>query len=262
MFWVLFLLAAWAGVLVSCARLLRAATRAAEPAPGSASSHHHHDELSLYEAAYLAGGPLRVADLTLLSMQRERRLLLAHTGWATVVDPVGRDPHERSVLGAFGPDGQSPVPALRFTVAEDDAVRDLADRLGEAGLALSEGVRGGIGDGVRAVQGATLLVLAMAAAALAVPPAGTSATIVAVWFLLPLILSLSCLGIARFDGHLHSSWASPAGQRLLVALEEEQGEEESLTAVAVRGVRAVGDPGLRAALGYGNRGLIPGQRDQ
>ncbi|MFD7559207.1 MULTISPECIES: TIGR04222 domain-containing membrane protein [unclassified Streptomyces] len=261
MFWVLFLLAAWAGVLVSCARLLVAATRAAEPASGSASS-HHHTELSLYEAAYLAGGPLRVADLTLLSMQRERRLLLAHTGWATVVDPVGRDPHERSVLGAFGPDGQSPVPALRYTVAEDDAVRDLADRLGEAGLALSEGVRGGIGEGVRAVQGATLLVLAMAAAALAVPFEGTSATIVAVWFLLPLILSLSCLGIARFDGHLHSSWASPAGQRLLVALDEERGEEESLTAVAVRGVRAVGDPGLRAALGYGNRGRIPGQRGQ
>ncbi|MFJ8013169.1 TIGR04222 domain-containing membrane protein [Streptomyces sp. NPDC096339] len=261
MFWVLFLLAAWAGVLVSCARLLRAATRAAEPAPGSASS-HHHAELSLYEAAYLAGGPMRVADLTLLSMQRERRLLLAHTGWATIVDPIGRDPHERSVLGAFGPDGQSPVPALRYTVAEDDAVRDLADRLGEAGLALSEGVRDGIDEGIRAVQGATLLVLAMAAASLAVPPEETSATIVLVWFLLPLILSLSCLGIARFDGHLHSSWASPAGQRLLIALDEEGGEEESLTAVAVRGVRAVGDPGLRAALGYGNRGRIPGQRDQ
>ncbi|MFB6614777.1 TIGR04222 domain-containing membrane protein [Streptomyces sp. NPDC085524] len=262
MFWVLFLLAAWAGVLVSCSRLLRAATRAAEPAPGSAPSHHHHDELSLYEAAYLAGGPMRVADLTLVSMQRQRRLLLAHTGWATVVDPVGRDPHERSVLGAFGPDGQSPVPAVRSAVAGDEAVRDLADRLGEAGLALSEGVRGGIGAGIRGVQGATLLVLAMAAASLAVPPEGITTTMVLVWFSLPLILCLGCLGIAGFDGHLHSPWASPAGQRLLVALDEEQGEEESLAAVAVRGVRAVGDPGLRAALRYGNRGRIPGQRGQ
>ncbi|MFD7259179.1 TIGR04222 domain-containing membrane protein [Streptomyces sp. NPDC059874] len=261
MFWVLFLLAAWVGVLVSCTRLLRAASRAAEPAAGSASF-PHHDELSLYEAAYLAGGPTRVADLTLLSMQRRRRLLLAHTGWATVVDPVGLDPHERSVLGAFGPDGQSPVPALRAAVAGGEAVRDLAARLGEAGLALTEGVRCGVGEGVRAVRGATVLVLGMAAAALAVPVEGTTTTIVLAWFALPLILTLGCLAIARFDGYLHSSWASPAGQRLLVALDRERGAAESLTAVAVRGVRTIGDPELRAALGYGNRGRIPRQRGQ
>lgn len=146
MFWVLFLLVAWAGVLGSCTLLLRAAAHAAEPAAGSAAE-RHHDELNLYEAAYLAGGPRRVADLTLLSMQRQRRLMLAHTGWATVVDPVGRDAHERSVLGAFGPDGQSPVPAVRSTVAGDEAVRALADRLGEAGLALPAGSRRGVGEG-------------------------------------------------------------------------------------------------------------------
>ncbi|MEV7521026.1 TIGR04222 domain-containing membrane protein [Streptomyces sp. NPDC091371] len=262
MFWVLFLLAAWAGVLLSCTRLLRAATRAAEPTTGSAVPHHRHEELSLYEAAYLAGGPARVADLTLLSMQRQRRLLLAHTGWATVVDPVGRDPHERSVLGAFGPDGQSPVAELRSTVAGNTAVRDLADRLGEAGLALTEGVRAGVGEGIRAVRGATLLVLAMAAAALAVPAEGTATGIVLAWFSLPLVLTLGCLAIAGFDGYLHSPWASPAGQRLLVALDREDNGAEPLTAVAVRGVRAVGDPDLRAALGYGNRGRIPRQRDQ
>ncbi|MFD9408835.1 TIGR04222 domain-containing membrane protein [Streptomyces sp. NPDC059989] len=261
MFWVLFLLVAWAGVLWSCTLLLTAATRAAEPAAGSATA-HHHDELNPYEAAYLAGGPRRVADLTLLSMARRRRLLLAHTGWATVLDPVGHDAHERSLLGAFGPDGQSPVPDLRAAVAGDEAVRALADRLGEAGLALPAGSRRGVADGIRAVRGATLLVLAMAAVSLALPAGGgTTSAMVLAWFSLPLLHGAGCLVIARFEAHPYSRWASPAGQRLLVALDRERGEGDSLTAVAVRGIRVVADPGLRAALGYGNRGWIPRQRD-
>ncbi|MFG2876973.1 TIGR04222 domain-containing membrane protein [Streptomyces sp. NPDC048337] len=260
MFWVLFLLVAWAGVLWSCTLLVAAAGHAAEPATGSATA-HHHDELNLYEAAYLAGGPRRVADLTLLSMERQRRLLLAHTGWATVVDPVGRDAHERSALGAFGPDGQSPVPELRSAVAGDEAVRALADRLGEAGLALPAGSRRSVGEGVRAVRGATLLTLAMAAVSLALPAGGgTTSGMIMAWFSLPLLLGAGCLAIARFEAHPYSRWASPAGRRLLVALDRDRGDAQSLTSVAVRGIRVVTDPGLRAALGYGNRGWIPRQR--
>ncbi|MFD9335143.1 TIGR04222 domain-containing membrane protein [Streptomyces sp. NPDC060028] len=256
MFWVLFLLLAWAGVLISCTRLLRAATEVAEPVSADAIT-HHHDELNLYEAAYLAGGPRRVAELTLLSMQRQHRLLLAHTGWATVLDPVGRDPHERSALVAFGPDGQSPVASIRTAVAEDAAVRALAKRLGEAGLALDAGPGRGVHDAVRSVRRATLLILAMAAAALCVPPDGTSAGMVLSWFALPLILALGCLAIARFEGHQNSPWASPDGQRLLVSLDRERGRTGSLTAVAVRGLGAVTDPGLRAALEYDKRGAVP-----
>ncbi|MFZ3473601.1 TIGR04222 domain-containing membrane protein [Streptomyces sp. 4.24] len=261
MFWVLFLLLAWAGVLIACTRLLRAAGETAEPADGPpADGRPRHEELSLYEAAYLAGGPRRVAELTLLSMQRQRRLLLAHTGWATVLDPVGRDPHERSVLGAFGPDGQEPVVSVRAVAERDPAVRDLADRLGEAGLALRAGTRQDIVEGIRSVRRATGLVLAMTVAALCVPAPGTTTTIVLCWFSLPLILSLGCLAIARVEGHAHSSWASPAGRRLLVELEQERGGRGSLAAVALRGPRAVDDPGVRAALAYGRRGPIPRQR--
>ncbi|MEV0411790.1 TIGR04222 domain-containing membrane protein [Streptomyces sp. NPDC050448] len=249
MFWVLLLLMAWAGVLASCTLLLRAAAVAAVPAPDcGAGAGRRHDELNLYEAAYLAGGPRRVAELTLLSMQRQRRLLLAHTGWATVVDPVGQDPHERSVLGAFGPDGQSPVPAVRSAAARDEAVRALADRLREAGLALPAAARSGVAGGVRAVRRATVLVLATAAAALCVPADGTGATVILCWFALPLLLTVGCLAIARFETYPYSAWASPAGQRLLVALDGEAGHGDSLTAVALRGVRALTDPALRAAL--------------
>lgn len=250
MFWVLLLLTAWAAVLASCTLLLRAAAVAAVPAPdgGAGAAGRRHDELNLYEAAYLAGGPRRVAEVTLLSMQRQRRLLLAHTGWATVVDPVGRDPHERSVLGAFGPDGQSPVRVVRSAAALDEAVRALADRLGEAGLALPAAARSAVAGGIRAVRRATALVLALAGAALCVPADGTAATVILCWFALPLLLTLGCLVIARFETYPYSAWASPAGQRLLVALDREGGHGDSLTAVALRGVRVLADPALRAAL--------------
>ncbi|MET9607757.1 TIGR04222 domain-containing membrane protein [Streptomyces sp. NPDC006512] len=245
MFWVLFLLLAWAGVLAACVRLLRASTEAAGP-DGSVVVDHR---LSLYEAAYLAGGPDRVAVVTLLSMERRRRLLLAHTGWATVVDPVGRDPHERDLLGAFGPDGQSPVRALRAAAAGHRAVRDLADRLASAGLTVSDAVRGALADGLRAVRRATGLVLVLAAASLAAAPSGAGATATVLWwFSLPLLLTLTCLAVARFEGHRHSPWASPSGRRLLVELQRADGPADPLTAVAVHGVRAVTDPGLRAAL--------------
>ncbi|WP_030154556.1 TIGR04222 domain-containing membrane protein [Streptomyces sp. NRRL S-244] len=252
MFWVLLLLMAWAGVLASCTLLLRAAAMASVPAPappdGGAGAARSPDELNLYEAAYLAGGPRRVAELTLLSMQRGRRLLLAHTGWATVVDPVGRDPHERSVLGAFGPDGQAPVAAVRSAAARDEAVRALADRLDAAGLALPAAARSGVAGGVRAVRRAAALVAALAAAALCVPADGATAAVILCWFALPLLLTLGCLAIARFETYPYSAWASPAGQRLLVALDRERAEGDSLTAVALRGARVLADPALRAAL--------------
>ncbi|MFJ3877473.1 TIGR04222 domain-containing membrane protein [Streptomyces sp. NPDC090077] len=245
MFWILFLLLAWAGVLTSAARLLRASTEAAEPAPRPAAG-RPPGALNLYEAAYLSGGPERVAVLTLLSMERRHRLLLTRTGWATVLDPVARDAHERAVLAAFGPDGQSPVSALRRAAAAHPAVRALADRLDAAGLAVPCGVRDAVADGVRSVRWAAVLVAAMAAASLVLPEDGADVSKVLYWFALPMLLSVCALATA---GPAPSPWASPAGQRLLVALDRERGTGDPLAAVAVRGLSAVHDPDLRAALG-------------
>ncbi|BFO16509.1 hypothetical protein SHKM778_28970 [Streptomyces sp. KM77-8] len=107
MFWVPLLLLAWAVAGVTCLRLCLAAVRGAALADSGPDAGAGRD-LTLYEAAFLSGGPARVADVTLVAMARQRRLLLAHTGWATVVDPHGRDEVERSVIGAIGPQGQSP----------------------------------------------------------------------------------------------------------------------------------------------------------
>ncbi|MGW2656376.1 TIGR04222 domain-containing membrane protein [Streptomyces sp. NPDC001478] len=252
MLWVLFLLVAWGAAAVSCIRLCLATARPAipsQPAPRTTT----RAELSLYETAFLAGGPHRVADLALVSMHLRRRLLLAHTGWATVVDPEGRDDMERTVIRAIGPQGQSPIPPVRAAAATADAVRALADRLVAAGLALPGG-GSDIAAALHAVRRAAALVLVMGAAALTVPIEGARPTgsqvPVAVWFAMPLVLTVGCLLIARIESGPHSPWASPAGQRLLDAcrLAASGPEGDVLAAVAVRGVAAVADPALRAAL--------------
>ncbi|MFE9678920.1 TIGR04222 domain-containing membrane protein [Streptomyces sp. NPDC006259] len=255
MFWVLLLLSAWAVAGVACTRLCLAAVRAAS---ADAAPDREHD-LTLYEAAFLSGGPGRVAELTLVSMARQRRLLLAHTGWATVVDPHGRDEMERSVIGAIGPQGQSRIGPVRAAAAAADAVRGLADRLVGAGLAVPDGARTTVAAGVRQVRGAALAVLALGTAALLTPiPSDLPRALVAAWFGLPLALTLSCLALARIEAHPYSRWASPAGQHLLAALPlrttATSDDRTYLTSIAVRGIRAAPEPDLRAAFAHRDPG--------
>ncbi|MGZ2355976.1 TIGR04222 domain-containing membrane protein [Streptomyces sp. 372A] len=241
----LLLLVAWVAAGLSCARLCLAGARAARR-PASATGGRGR-QLTLYEAAFLAGGPGRVADLALVSMHVRRRLLLAHTGWATVVDPEGRDEMERTVIRAIGPEGQSPIAPVRASAAAADAVRAVADRLVAAGLAVPRGAD--VASAVRAVRGAALLVAALGAAALLAPDGGGAGPM-PVWFALPLVLTLGCLAIARVEAHPYGAWASPDGQRLLAAcaVPGDGATGDTLVAVAVRGVDAVDDPALRAAL--------------
>ncbi|MFD5252810.1 TIGR04222 domain-containing membrane protein [Streptomyces bobili] len=205
MFWVLLLLPTWAVAGVACSRLCLAAVRSASVDADVGEGH----QLTLYEAAFLSGGPGRVAELTLVSMARQRRLLLAHTGWATVVDPRGRDEMERSVIGAIGPEGQSRITPVRAAAAGADAVRGLADRLTGAGLAVPDGARTTVAAGVRQVRGAALTVLALGLAALLLPvPSDMPRLLMAAWFGLPLALTLSCLALGPLV------WIMPASRGL------------------------------------------------
>ncbi|MFJ9349363.1 TIGR04222 domain-containing membrane protein [Streptomyces sp. NPDC101237] len=257
MFWVLLLLLAWAVAGTACTRLCLAAVRAAAADTAPVRGR----DLTLYEAAFLSGGPARVADLTLVSMARQRRLLLAHTGWATVVDPRARDEIERSVIGAIGPEGQSRIAPVRTAAADTDAVRSLGEGLVRAGLAVPDAAaRTTVASGVRQVRAAALAVTGLAVAALTLPaPAGMPRDLIAVWFALPLVLTLSCLGMARVEAHPYARWASPAGQRLLGGVRRRAGraadDHSFLASVAVRGVRAIGEPELRAA--FAHRDQLP-----
>ncbi|MDX3430883.1 TIGR04222 domain-containing membrane protein [Streptomyces sp. ME01-18a] len=255
MLWVLLLLVAWGAAAVSCIRLCLV-TAGAAPLPSGAARAPVSPELNLYETAFLAGGPQRVADLALVSMHLRRRLLLARTGWATVVDPEGRDEVERTVIRAIGPEGQSRIAPIRAAAAAADAVRSLADRLVAAGLALPHGARTDLESAARAVRGAAVLVVVLAATAMLMPGQETGyAGPVAAWFGLPLVLTLGCLAIARVENHPYSPWASPSGQRWLDSLPApvRGADRDLLAAVAVRGVGAVEDPDLRAALLSGAR---------
>ncbi|MEU6818749.1 TIGR04222 domain-containing membrane protein [Streptomyces sp. NPDC046860] len=251
MFWVLLLLPAWAFAAVACTRLCLAAVRAAG-ADRAARAGGRDRELTLYETAFLSGGPSRVADLAMVRMARQRRLLLAHTGWATVVDPRGRDEMERSVIGAIGPQGQSRIAPVRAATAGAEAVQRLAERLVGAGLAVPFDTGTTVAAGVRQVRAAAVAVLALGATALLMPvPADLPRFQIAMWFALPLVLALSCLAIARVEVHPYPRWASPTGQRLLGELARHpsgEGDEGSfLFRLAMRGVRALNEPELRAA---------------
>ncbi|MFE9907167.1 TIGR04222 domain-containing membrane protein [Streptomyces clavifer] len=257
MLWVVLLLVAWGAAAVSCIRLCLVTAGAARW-PAEAAREPVLHELNLYETAFLAGGPHRVADLALLSMHLRRRLLLAHTGWATVVDPEGRDEVERTVIRAIGPEGQSRIAPIRASAAAADAVRTLADRLVAAGLAVPHGTRTTLASAVRAVRGAAVLVVALAVAAVLLPGQDPAyAGPVVAWFGLPLVLTLGCLAIARVESHPCSPWASPSGQQWLDSLPapEHGADRDLLAAVAVRGVAAVEDPELRAALRSGRSAL-------
>jgi len=253
MLWVLLLLSAWGVAGAACAGLCLAAVRAAaEETGGPAAAAARIRELTLYEAAFLSRGPVRVVDVTLLAMARQRRLLLASTGWATVVDPRGRDEMERSVIGAIGPGGQSRIAPLRAAAAAADAVRGLADRLVRAGLAVPEGTVSALAAGIRRVRIAAGAVAVLGAAAVLLPgPTGLSRPVIALWFALPLTLALSCLVIARIEAPPYRHRASRAGLALLSTLSrqaKDAGDERSyLARVAVRGIRAIGEPELRAA---------------
>ncbi|WP_329284145.1 TIGR04222 domain-containing membrane protein [Streptomyces sp. NBC_00691] len=243
MVWVPLLLVACVVAAVGCARLCRAALAAARPAraealPGSAP------ELTVGEAAYLAGGPLRVTDLTLVTMHRARRLFLARTGWATVVDAdaCAGDALERAVLGALGPEGQAPIPAVRPRVAAADPVRLLADRLVERGLAVSPAGRREVAAGLRAVRAGLLLSLLLGTVSALLVPAAERAPVLA-GFALPLLASVLCLLIGRIEVYPYTRWASPAGQRLLAGVSP----ADPLTALATRGPGVL-EPELRAAL--------------
>lgn len=260
MFWVLLLLLAWTVAGAASTRLYLAtadAVTVGRAGPGPAARYGPGPELSLYEAAFLSGGPARVADLALVSMARRHRLLLAHTGWASVVDPCGHDELERAVIGALGPEGQCRITPLRARVADTDAVRALAGRLVAAGLAVPDGARTTVTAGVRRVRAAAGFVLLLGAAALLTPgaPGGMPDPLVALWFALPLALTLSCLAAVRVELPAYARWASPAGRRLLDAVARHpwpRDDQAYLACVALRGIEVIDEPDLRAAFAHGD----------
>ncbi|MFJ6694721.1 TIGR04222 domain-containing membrane protein [Streptomyces sp. NPDC091272] len=266
MFWVALLLVSWLAALAACARLCIAATVVAAADSPVPDVPPQEGALTLPETAFLSGGPERVADLTLVTMHAGRRLMLAHTGWTTVVAPRGTNALECAAIGAAGPGGQARTTAVRAGVAAADPVRELSDRLVASGLAVPEHARHAVAAGVGAVRRSFVLVLALAVVSvLVLPQEPAERGEAALWFSLPLVLTLGCLAIARLEVHPYVRWASAAGLARLRELPRPTdghgpdghdglgngalpGGQALLVSVALGGIGAIPDPQLRTAL--------------
>ncbi|MFD6418825.1 TIGR04222 domain-containing membrane protein [Streptomyces sp. NPDC060194] len=241
--WSLPLALAWIATASACFRLCAAAVAASRSVPEEAVRGR---ALTLPEAAYLSGGPHRVADLALASLAGRGRLLLAHTGWATVVVP--EDPADddvaRAALTAVGAGGQAHTPVVRSLTAASPAVAALADRLLAEGLALPSHGRAGAFGAVRSLRRALAgtFLLGLAVELLVHDP--EQAPLLLGWVALPFFAGLFALGTARFEMFPYTRWATPLGERLL----EDFTARDDLGAIALRGVAAAGDPALRTAL--------------
>ncbi|MFD3511551.1 TIGR04222 domain-containing membrane protein [Streptomyces sp. NPDC058657] len=257
MFWVPLLLCTWVAALATCVRLCVAAAAAATAEKGAADGPPPRGGLTLPEAAFLCGGPSRVAELTLVSLHARRRVLLAHTGWTSVAVPHGDDDLERAAIAAAGREGQCRTHVVRDALAGSEAVRALADRLVGAGLAMPADARHAVTGAVAALRVAGGVVLTLGLfAALVLPLETAERGRVALWFSLPLLLVVGALAIARMEVHPYTRWATDAGLRLVRGLPDVTGTDGSrtgpdqalLAAVAVSGTAAIPDLGLRAAL--------------
>ncbi|MER6917389.1 TIGR04222 domain-containing membrane protein [Streptomyces sp. NPDC000594] len=250
MLWFPLLLVAWIATAIGCVRLCAAAVVAAGPGGGGRAVTGRR--LAPEEAAFLVGGPYRVLDVTLFGMHLRHRLLLAHTGWATVVEPEPAGELERAVVSAAGPGGQERTARIRERAAGSAPVRALGERLSGDGLAVPPAARALMVSALRGVRTAAALTVGCALAALVLPAGGPGPLLTLLWFALPLVASLSCLAIARVEVRPYTRWASPAGRWLLTRTGTDPGGDEraALTAVALRGPDAVTDPLLRRALGH------------
>ncbi|AXG80952.1 TIGR04222 domain-containing membrane protein [Streptomyces paludis] len=86
------------------------------------------------EAAYLGGGPRRVAETAIATMQGDSRLVVGGPGIVAVRVPVAHNPVEQSVLQELATARSGWVLRLRQSVAASAAVRELGETLVRRGL--------------------------------------------------------------------------------------------------------------------------------
>ncbi|WP_051872243.1 TIGR04222 domain-containing membrane protein [Streptomyces sclerotialus] len=108
-------------------------TRRATPSPRTVLVDvPSHD---LWENAFLAGGPGRVADAAIAGMHGDGRLVIGGPGTVTARRPaVSHDPVESAVLEALARTPGGSLARLRPTVMRSAAVQQIGDRLADRGL--------------------------------------------------------------------------------------------------------------------------------
>jgi hypothetical protein len=90
--------------------------------------------LDLYDIACLAGGPDRMVDTALVALVQTDRVRVHRPGQLATVTLSRRHPVEAAVLDAVGPIGHRSVDTIRWRLAADERLLEVARRLQHEGL--------------------------------------------------------------------------------------------------------------------------------
>ncbi|MFK8849874.1 TIGR04222 domain-containing membrane protein [Streptomyces sp. Ac-502] len=112
-------------LVVRTVRIVRAVPR---PKYRSASQYE------LWEIAFLAGGPARVADAAIAGMHQDGRLAVGGPGVVSLRQSVAYDPVETAVLDSLARTPDGALDTLRRHVMRAPAVQAIGDRLAKRGL--------------------------------------------------------------------------------------------------------------------------------
>ncbi|MER6018331.1 TIGR04222 domain-containing membrane protein [Streptomyces anulatus] len=127
---VLALLATLAVVVSSVLLIVKAVAVRSHRPPARAGLTLHH----LYEAAFLNGGPARVADTALTSLQSNGRILIGGPGIVSVQWAEANDPVEHVVLQELSAAPSGALHLVREAVMRHPAVQEIGDGLAARGL--------------------------------------------------------------------------------------------------------------------------------
>ncbi|MEU7281516.1 TIGR04222 domain-containing membrane protein [Streptomyces sp. NPDC045431] len=208
------------------------------------------------EAAFLGGGPARVVDSAIAALHADGRLVVAGPGVVSVPRPVPRDAIERAVIDAYHGAPSGALYLVRAAAMRHPAVQEVGDDLAARGLIVPPGTRR-VWRSWSVAQGMVCLLLLLA---------GIPVTLVQLmWRLvdedppLPLIVTVGpalAVGgvVALWCGRLAAARGTREGRAALTAYGRAHahlGDRAHL--VALRGARAIPDPGFRGQLAAAGR---------
>lgn len=233
---VLFYLAGVTGVALLIARVVRSRRGSGGPL---------HDR---YEAAFLNGGPARVADTALAALQADGRLAIGGPGIVAVVRPTAYDPVERAVLQVHAAAPHGALHHLRLAVMRHPAVQEIGDGLAGRGLIVAPATRRTTLRWCLALGLTAFFLFPISVVLTVVDFATTPETSVPfVVKVLPLLAAAGVTAIAC--GAISASRVTASGQAALAAYGRAYGHlADAGHLVALYGLRALPDPVLREQL--------------
>lgn len=113
----------------SAALIIRSAVSSSRPRHPATTQIQH-----VYEAAFLSGGPARVADSALAALHADGRAVIGGPGIVSVRHALAHDPVERAVFEQLAAAPTGALHTLRRAVMRHPAVQEVGDSLAARGL--------------------------------------------------------------------------------------------------------------------------------